>query len=163
MKKIFFNRNNHGFLLVEIIVASAIISIITFSIVSAAQKGLVLSERAMHQTQASYILEEGAEAVKTIRDASWNNISTLTVGTTYYLSFNTTTNTWSLSTTANKIDNYFTRKVQLSSVNRDVNDDIAASGTLDARTKKVDINVAWPGDGGTVSKSLTFYIADIFN
>lgn len=154
---------NKGFSLIEVVVASAIISIITFSIVSSAQKGLVLSQRALHQTQASYLLEEAAEAVKTIRDANWATISGLTVGTTYYLSFNTTTNIWSLSTTANTIDGFFTRKVQLSAVNRDASDDIASSGTLDSRTKKVNINIAWPGDGGTVTKSLDFYIADIFN
>lgn len=147
----------------EVVIASAIISIITFSIVSAAQKGLVLSLRALHQTQASYLLEEGAEAVKNVRDTSWSSISALTVGTTYYLSFNTTSNIWSLSTTANKVDNFFTRTVLVSSVYRDANDDIATSGVIDTYTKKVDINVSWLSDGGTVSKSLSFYITNIFS
>lgn len=163
MKNIFLKNKKSGFSLVEVVVASAIISIITFSIVSAGQKGLVLSQRAMHQTQASYLLEEGAEAVKTIRDTSWATISALTVGTTYYLAFNTSTNTWSLSTTNNTIDGFFTRKIQFADVYRDVNDDIASTGTLDSRTKKVDVTLSWPSDGGTVTKNLSFYIADIFN
>lgn len=163
MKNIFAKNANKGFSLVEVVIASAIISIITFSIVSAAQKGLVLSLRALHQTQASYLLEEGAEAVKNVRDTSWSSISALTVGTTYYLSFNTTSNIWSLSTTANKVDNFFTRTVLVSSVYRDANDDIATSGVIDTYTKKVDINVSWLSDGGTVSKSLSFYITNIFS
>ncbi len=163
MKNNFYKNSNKGFSLVEVVVASAIISIITFSIVSAASKGLALSQRALHQTQASYILEEGAEAVKTIRDASWTNISALTIGTTYYLAYNNTTNTWSLSTSANTIDSFFTRKVQLSEVNRDANDDIASTGTVDTRTKKVDVNVSWLSSGTTVSKTLSFYITDIFS
>ena len=53
MKNNFYKNSNKGFSLVEVVVASAIISIITFSIVSAASKGLALSQRALHQTQAS--------------------------------------------------------------------------------------------------------------
>ena len=117
----------------------------------------------MHETQASYLLEEGAEAVKTIRDGSWATISNLTVGTTYYLSYNTSTNAWSLSTTANTIDNFFTRKVMLTAVNRDANEDIAASGNPDTRTKEVSVTVTWPYSGTTISKTLSFYLADIFS
>lgn len=154
---------NKGFSLIEVIIASAIISILTFSVTSASQKGLLLSQRAMHETQASYLLEEGAEAVKTIRDGSWATISNLTVGTTYYLSYNTSTNAWSLSTTANTIDNFFTRKVMLTAVNRDANEDIAASGNPDTRTKEVSVTVTWPYSGTTISKTLSFYLADIFS
>jgi hypothetical protein len=109
------------------------------------------------------LLEEGAEAVKSIRDANWSTISGLTIGTTYYLSYNTSSNAWSLTTTPSTVDS-FTRTVVFSSVNRDSNDDIAAAGTLDARTKEVTITVSWPAeDGRTLSKSLSLYIADIFN
>jgi predicted O-linked N-acetylglucosamine transferase (SPINDLY family) len=49
-------------------------------------------------------------------------------------------------------------------VNRDANDDIASSGTLDARTKKISITVSWAvSDATTTSKTLDFYISDIFN
>lgn len=151
-----------GFALVELIVASAIISVTTFALISAGQKGIVLSERALRQTQASYLLEEGAEAVKSIRDASWATISGLTVGTTYYLSYNTSTNVWSLSTTADTIDSLFTRTVVLTAVSRDSNDDIASSGTTDIRTKQVTVTVSWPSADGILSKTLSLYIADIF-
>lgn len=152
-----------GFSLVEIIVACAIIAVTAVSLLNVSEKGLELSNRALRQSESTMLLEEGAEAVRSIRDASWSNISSLTVGTTYYLAYSTNTNTWSLITTPNTTD-IFTRTVVVSSVNRDTNDDIASSGgTLDSRTKKVTITVTFPDSPiDTVSKSLSLYIADIF-
>ena len=149
-------------MLIEVLVACSIISIVTFGVFSAAQRGIQLSQLALRETQASFLLEEGVESVKTIRDTSWTTISNLTLGVAYYLSFNTTNNTWSLEITPNTTDN-FTRTVVFSDVYRNSNDDIASSGTLDVRTKKVSVNVAWPSSSGTASKTLSFYLADIFN
>lgn len=158
-------KYNSGFSLVEVLVACAIISVMIFALMSAAQKGILLSSNALKQTQASLLLEEGAEAVKSIRDANWTSISNVTLDTTYYLSYNTNTNLWSLSTTPTAlIDTIFTRTVTLSQVFRDANDDIASSGTVDTHIKKVTINTSWTAsDGTTFSKNLSFYLADIFN
>lgn len=161
-----YQQNNHGrsygFALVEVLVACAIISTSVFAIMSASAKGVELSSRALQYGQASYLLEEGAEAVKTMRDAAWSNISSLTVGTTYYLSYSTSTNLWSLSTTSSTID-AFTRTVVFSAVSRDSNDDITTSGgTIDTRTKKVTVTVSWATASGNLSKTLDFYLVDIF-
>lgn len=163
--KFFSKKNNSGFTLVEVLIACAILSLCILALMTASSKGIQTSSQALRQTQAGFILEEGAEAVKTIRDASWSNISSLTTGTTYYLSFSTSTNAWSLSTTvAPTIDSIFTRTIVLSAVNRDSNDDIASSGTLDTRTKKVTVTVSWPiSDNTTSNRTLDFYISDIFN
>ncbi len=158
------SKNSSGFALVELLIACAIISLVTFTIVSAGGKGVELSNQALSQTQASFLLEEGGEAVKIIRDNAWSNISALTLNTNYYLSYNTGTDVWSLSTTPSVIDNTFTRTIVVSAVNRDSNDDIVASGgTTDPNIKKVVVSVSWPGVSGTISKSLTFYVADIFS
>lgn len=162
------NKKNYkgGFSLIEVLIACVIISTSTFALMSASAKGNQLSVKAVRQTQASFLLEEGAEAVKSIRDADWANISGLTVGTTYYLSFNTGTNVWSLGTTpTSPVDSIFTRTVVFSAVNRDANDDIVSSGgTLDARTKMVTVSVSWTTSGGEASsKDLVFYLSDIFN
>lgn len=158
MKKFIFKK---GFVLVEVIIACAIITTITFAVFSSASKGISLSNLALRHIQASYLLEEGAESVKVIRDTSWTTISNLTIGTTYYLSFNTNTNLWSLTTTPNTTDS-FTRKIVFGAVSRNSSDDIATSGTNDPRTKKVTITVSWPSGSGTASKTLIFYLADIF-
>ncbi len=157
-------NKNLGFTLVEILIASAIMTTMIFALISAVQKGIQLSYYALKQTQASLLLEEGAEAVKSIRDANWTNISSLTLNTDYYLSFDNGTNVWSLSTIPTAIiDSIFTRKVLISSVLRDGTDKIASSGTLDIGTKKITITTSWPiSDGTTFSSNLIFYIANIF-
>jgi type II secretory pathway pseudopilin PulG len=158
------NKKSYGFALVEVMISCAILSTVTIALLSYAQKGLELSNLSLRQTQANYLLEEGGEAVKTIRDANWSNISGLTLDTNYYLSYDTSTNVWSLSATPSLVDGIFTRKIVFSAVYRDSNDDIVASGgTLDTGTKKVTVTTSWAGgDGASTSKTLTFYISNIF-
>lgn len=158
----FKNKYNIGSALVEVMVACSVFSILSFSLISATNKGINLSNVALRQVQASFLLEEGAESVKIIRDNSWSNISSLNTATNYYLSFNNTNNTYSISTTPNTIDSFFTRSIVFSDVRRDSNDDISATGTVDAGTKMVTVTVSWPSAGVTLSKSLSFYIANIF-
>ncbi len=161
-----YKNYSKGFSLIEVLIACGIISVCIFALMTTATKGIQLSNQALRQTQASLLLEEGGEAVKSIRDTNWTTISSLTVGTTYYLSYSTSTNTWSLGTSVQSpIDSLFTRTVVFTAVNRDSNDDIVTSGgTLDARTKKVTVTVSWPSyDASTTSRTLTFYISDIFN
>lgn len=171
-KKIKKIKKSQGFTIIEVIIACTIISVTVFALMSSAQKGIVLSGRALRQTQANTLLEEGAEAVKSIRDNNWANISGLVLGTNYYLFFDTTNNLWTLSDSSitpsgfiptYPIDSTFTRTIVVSSVDRDGSDDIVDIGTLDERTKKITINVSWPEPGETASKDLIFYLADIFN
>jgi Tfp pilus assembly protein PilV len=170
MKNIFLKNkrgllnSKAGFSLVEVLVACAIISLTIISLMSAAAKGIELSYRAVKQVQASMLIEEGVEAVKSIRDNSWDTISALDLDIEYYLSFDINTNTWSLSIDPTApIDDVFTRKVVFSSVDRDENDDIVSSGTLDEKTKKVNVTVSWLSQNETVSRSINFYLIDIFN
>ncbi len=166
MQKIYFKSKEKGFTLVEILIGCAIMTTMIFALMASAQKGINLSDKALKQTQANMLLEEGAEAVRSIRDSAWSNISGLTLDTNYYLSYNTSTNVWSLSTTPSAtLDSTFTRTVVVSQVLRDATtEDIASSGNVDSRTKKITITVSWPtAEGTTISKDLPFYIADIFN
>lgn len=154
---------NRGFTIIETLIACAIISVSSFAVISATQKGIELSNQSLRNVQAGLLLEEGVEAVKTIRDNGWSTISSFSVNTDYYLSFSTNTNTWSLGTTQTGIiDGLFTRTIVFDPVYRDANDDIASSGSLDVSTKKVTVNVSWPRGSGSSSKTITFYIADIF-
>lgn len=150
-----------GFSLVEIVVAASIISVALLAILGIANKAIVTSQRSLNTYMASTLLEEGVEAVRTIRDGSWSNISSLTAGTTYYPSFSTSTNLWSLSSTASTVG-IFTRTVTITAVNRDANDDIAVSGTNDPGTKLVTVSVSWPQGTTTASRTIQFYTFDIF-
>ncbi len=159
------SKNSYGFALIEIMICCAILSAVTIALLSYAQKGLELSNQSLRQTQAAYLLEEGAEAVKTFRDDNWTNISSLSLDTNYYFAYDTTSGTWSLSQTPNIINGIFKRIVVFSAVARDSNDDIVASGgTTDTDAKKVTITTSWvSADGSASSKTLTFYIFNIFS
>lgn len=147
-----------GFFLIEVIVASSIITVVLILLVGSIQNTVEVSQRALERTQASFLLEEGAEATKAIRDTSWNSISTLNPGTSYYLSYNGTA--WVFTTTPNTIDR-FTRTVVISNVSRDSADDISASGTNDADTKLVTVTVSWTASTGVQTRALALYITNI--
>jgi len=147
--------------MVEVIVAISIIVVSVLAAMSVTQKSIFVSRQALHVKEASFLLEEGAESVRIIRDNSWNNISALNVGTDYYLIF--LGQTWTLSSTPSSVG-IFTRKVNILNVNRNVStDDIANLGTYDPGTKLTTITVSWVDGGETLSKTLSFYIMDIFS
>jgi prepilin-type N-terminal cleavage/methylation domain-containing protein len=152
-----------GFSLVEVLVAASIISVSLLSVITLANTSLTMSKRSLNTYLASTLLEEGSEAIRSIRDTGWSNISGLSLGTRYYPSFSTGSNTWSLSTTPSTVG-IFTRSVVFSAVARDVNDDITSSGgTTDTGTKLATITVTWSENGTSVSKTLQLYITDIFS
>ena len=154
-------KDQRGFGLIEVVVASAIITVSLTGLVFAGQQSLRFSRSNLLEMQAATLMEEGAEAVKLVRDEGWSNIGALNVGDDYYFSF--VSGDWTLSTTANTIDD-FTRTVVFEDVYRDGNDDISASGsTLDEETKFVTVTVDWNFRGGARSIDSSFYIANIFD
>ncbi|HEY4493936.1 MAG TPA: hypothetical protein VJB95_00680 [Candidatus Paceibacterota bacterium] len=163
-KRIFlkkFRRMNKGFMLVEVLIVTAIITVAILAAMAVSQKSIYVSRQAFHATQAAFLLEEGAEAVRILRDNGWSNISNLNTATTYYPEFSG--GTWTLSVTASTVG-IFTRTVNVADVNRDDSTgDIASAGTDDPGTKLFTITVSWPEGGTTITRTLPFYIMDIFS
>jgi type II secretory pathway pseudopilin PulG len=157
--KILKRQKNKGFSVIEVVIVCSILSICVFALMSSSAKSIQVSNQSLRQAQATLLIEEGVEAVKTIRDNAWTNISNLTNNTNYYLSFN---NTWSLATTPNTIDGIFTRNIVFYPVYRDGDYNIASSGTLDQGIKKATVTVLFNNSSGVVSKSLSFYVSNIF-
>lgn len=147
--------------MVEILIATSIIAVSVLAAMAVTQKAVQVARQTLHTAQASFLLEEGAEVVKILRDNNWTNISALTLNTEYYPVF--TGGTWTLSGTPQTIG-IFTRTVEVSSVLRDnTTKDISESGTADPQTMLVTVTVSWQEGGTVVSKSLSFYLADIFS
>ncbi len=149
-------------MMIEILVAVSIIAVFVLAAMNVAQKSIVVARQSLHTSQAKFLLEEGAEAARIVRDNAWANISALVVGTNYYPTY--TGGTWTLSATSNTVG-VFTRKVVLANVNRDdtSKDIVASGGTLDDGIKLVTVTVSWLEGSTTVSKTLQFYLADIFS
>lgn len=158
-KNLFSNKK--GFMMVEIVIVASIIAVAFIAIIAVAQKSLQVGRQSIHVSQANFLLEEGAEAVRIARDNAWTNISNLTLGTNYYPTFSG--GTWTLSTTPSTVG-IFTRKVVLSAVNRNAGTgNIDPAGTLDTGTKLVTLTVSWQEGGITKTKTILFYINDLFS
>jgi len=158
--KSFFQQ---GSLMVEVIVVVSIVTVSILVALTVAQKSIYLARQSLHHSQSAFLLEEGAEAVKVIRDNAWSGISSLTLSTDYYLSFSGGTwTTWTLSTTPSQVG-AFTRRIVFSSAYRDANQDLAPSGTLDDQTRLVTVTVSWTEGAQTLSKTLQFYLTDLFS
>ena len=152
-----------GFELVEVVLASAVLSLSLLAVIAIGGRSIIVSRKALETYTASTLLEEGAEAVRTVRDGGWINISGLTGGTTYYPVFNTGTNSWTLSTSpSDGTVGIYTRSVVMSAVNRNASDDISDTGSDDPGTKLFTETISWD-DEGPRSETLSFYLMDIFS
>ena len=162
MKIFVSTKKQSGFGLVEMLVGAAVLSVSLLGISSFFQKTLEVSSLTQSAVQGDYLLEEGIEVVKLLRDAGYaNNIAKLSTTTPTYLVWNGTN--WATSTTNTFIDGRFERSILAGEVARDVNGDITTFGTFDPNTKLITVTVAWQARGATTTKTIQTYITNIFN
>ncbi|MBI2109066.1 MAG: prepilin-type N-terminal cleavage/methylation domain-containing protein [Parcubacteria group bacterium] len=157
----------NGFGLIEILVASAILSASLVTLTASSQIAFRLMKESLERTQAGFLVEEGVEVTRILRDDAWSlNIAPVPTGVEMYFVFASSTNTWTLESAAPPlIENLFTRRVVFDDVyRRDSDGEIIDEGSLDPKTldpdtRKATIEVLW-GDG----RNVTFetYIANIF-
>ena len=160
MKRI-LKTSQSGFGIVEVLVASVIISLVLVGLHATTVQALRLVQQSTKRTQATFLVEETIEVLRSQRDAGWaSSLGTLSSGTDYFLEFDGTA--WNTTTTNVFIDDLFERKFVIENVYRDANDDIAASGTLDPSTKKINVTVSWFSQTGTTTQNISTYITDLF-
>lgn len=142
-------KDKKGMGVVEVLIATAIFSGMLVGFVWISRISFRLVSENARRSQVRFLLEEGLEAVRTIRDRSWSsNIAPAVLETAYYLTFSG--GAWSLSVTSpGLIDGVFSRTVVLSEVYRRISDDdiVAATSTeskaVDPGTRRVTVKVAW--------------------
>ena len=148
----------------EVVIATSILLVVFISLVAVYNYYIGVSINNIPLVKSSYLIEEGIEAVKTLRDTSWSSkIAPLTLGAEYYIVYNSATASFdaTLSPQGN-IDGIYQRTFVLSSVNRDSNSDIQASGTDDPNTRKVTVTVSWSNGSATTQKRQSTYITNLF-
>ena len=151
----------HGISLVEALIGIAIIVAAVIAAFLYYGIALKVAKQSTDRVQAAIILTETAEALRTMRDAGWSNISSLSEGVEYSMNFTGTS--WQATTTPQLVESRFARTFSISPVYRDGNDDIVISGgTLDPETKRFLIKVEWVNSGGFSSES-QMYLANIFD
>ena len=154
--------NHEGFGLVEMLIGAAALSVAMLGVSNFFQATLVASRTTQSLIQGDYLLEEGIEAAKLLRDSSYmSNFGKMSTTTTYYFSWSGTD--WATTTVSNLIDGRFERKLAITDVRRDANSDIASSGTYDPDTKLIEVSVSWSGQTSTTTRSIQTYVTNIFN
>lgn len=150
-----------GFALVEIIIGSSIISVGIIAAITSFNTYLNYAFSNQKNVQASYLLEEGLEAVTGFRDKGWSTyISKLSTTTTYYLTFSGTS--WATTTSPQYVDGEFLRSININDVKRDASDNISTSGTYDPNTKEVVATVSYSQGHATTTKSISTYITNLY-
>jgi len=157
-------RKNNGISLVEVIVAASILTLIVTSIMVAITNFSILSNRALYQVKADFLLEEAAEAIQAMSYNSWDDIKALD-GYTQALIFDAVDNRWEANVYEEGVNGEidgFTRTFITQAVDRDANDDITESGTLDPGTRLVTVTINWIQSSKVLSRDLSLYIFDIY-
>ncbi|HEY4497967.1 MAG TPA: type II secretion system protein [Candidatus Paceibacterota bacterium] len=152
-----------GFGVLEILVASAVISTAFVSLFFV----FVLSQRAVfrasEKVRANFIAEEGLEVMRHLRDRSWGaHLAGLTADTNYYLAFDAENSAWGITASnPGLIDGVFDRTVRVTPVMRDVGSDdvVESGGVVDPDTWKVAVVVSWSSN----PVSAETYINDMFD
>lgn len=155
--------NVGGSALLEVLFGISVVSIVLLSLLGAYNVYLKNAFRLTEKVQASFLAEEGIEAVRVIRDSGWDSgLGSLVSNTPYYFSFEG--GTWKATTTSVVVDSRFWRTFRVSAVNRDQNDDIMiGGGASDPNTKKVEVAVSWYSGGATSTVSISTYITNLFS
>lgn len=158
----------NGFSIVEILVAVAVLVASFVSVITAFQVAARHGRGTMEQVQAATLAEEGIEAMTTLRDAGWGNVSSLTAGAAYDLVFNGSA--WPTTQMPQIIDGVFRRTVVVNNVyRRDSDRDIVSADssdtkTIDSGTKKITVRVSWatttPSGGG--ERVMETYLMNLF-
>jgi hypothetical protein len=158
------NYNAHtkkqGIGMIEIIVGIGIFITVIISVVSAYRFLMRFSGMTSRTVKAHYLLEEGAEVARILRDSGWDMFTSLALDTPYYLARKG--NSWEATTTTQVIEDGFYRTMLLSEVYRDASGDIAISGTLDSGMRFVTISVSWLRGTSTTTRSMSLYLANLF-
>jgi prepilin-type N-terminal cleavage/methylation domain-containing protein len=165
MRKPKIKTSNSGFSLAEVLVGASIISVALVAILNAYGYLIRAEIGSAKVVKATYLLEEGVEASRYLRDKGWSStIAPLGTTTNYYLYLSVSNGIadWQATTTKQIYDGIFERTVTFGSVYRSsITQDISSTGVFDSDTRKVTVSVSWPGiSGGTTTKSLSTYLTN---
>ena len=123
--------------LVEVIIAVSIFVIIAGSSVVVVLGSFITSRLAEDETQAASLAVEGIEAVSSIKNKSWDNLTDGNHG------LSNSGNEWTFSESED-INGKYARVINVSSVLRNNSDEIVDSdGASDNDTKKITSTITW--------------------
>lgn len=144
----------------EVVVVSAILSVVSLAFLGTFAVISRFHEKNMRVIKAELIAEEGIEALRLIKSAGFSNLSSLTPGQKYY--FALATSSWSVTTTPEVVDEMFYRHFTTSRVERNVSNDIVSSGgTIDSNVLLLKVHVDWTWRNATNTATYESYLTNI--
>lgn len=157
-----------GFTLLEAIIGLGIVVSILTGLLALYAKYVSAFSRTPNAIVAQYLLEEGMEVVRMMRDNSWSNsLAKFSTTTPTRIIFSTTTSAWATTTQNVFVQGLFERTVSVADVRRDdVTKDITTSpsnSTFDSGTRLVTIQVSWQDGPATTTKTLSGYLTNLFS
>lgn len=170
----FFKKQNTAFMTLEVLISAFIISLAVLATMDITQRSIYLSRLTFHGSQAVFLNQEGAEALRIMRDNNWTNWvdsgnpgdgvpdASPSVGTIYYFKFQN--GTWMLTTnSAYETVNDVKRKVIFFGAKRNAStkDVASCSSGCDSNIRGVTINTNWIEGTTYHDKLLQFYIFQI--
>lgn len=146
-------RLQSGQTVVEVLMAIALSAIMLPALATALVASREGRAQEAERLQATALARQADEAVRSVREKGWTNISSLTAGSPYRPAIDTSpANSWELVAGAETIGT-FTRQVVATDVQRNSSGQIVTSGgTVDSSTRKITITVSWtqPASGSVV-------------
>lgn len=146
--------------LVEVVIGVTVLTFVIIGVVASYQFLVRYSGTTANVVKAQFLLEEGLEVARILRDTDWGTFSGMTIGAPYYLTLSGSV--WEATTTPVVIDTSFYRTLQFSTVYRDAQNDIADSGTPDPDARLVTVTVSWREASGTTTRALSGIFTNIF-
>jgi len=124
--------------LIEAIIVMGLCAIILPALLTGLMSSREGKAQQQQRMQAVYVLNETVDAIRSVRERSWEAFA---INGTYHTA--TFSGTWILSPGSTTIDG-FTQQITIGDINRDSSGMIVESGgALDPSSKKVDISISW--------------------
>lgn len=126
-----------GFTLIEVLLTLVIVTVFMGAAVILFLSTFEGTKTTVDYTRASFLVNEGIEAIHAIRDTNYINLEDGTYGLIR-------DNGYSLISAPEIIDDVYERTVTVESVYRDANGNIAPTGDPDPETKRIIVEVTFP-------------------
>ncbi len=149
-----FFHSQLGQTLLEVVIVMAIFVVMASGIISALLSSSHSAQESGRYLVANGYIEEALQAVRSIRDRDWSQVTNGTHG------FSTANGFYEFSGTSDTLGIY-TRTTTIENVYRfgGITGPIAGSGTLDSNSKRVTINIRWQTSLGLIKNiDSVFYV-----
>lgn len=150
-------RKQKGNLLLEVVLALAIIGILLGSATAYPYNLTRTSVEIASRRQANVLAEEAVESLRGIQYENWTLVPNSPYSNPYRVEKNVSG--WFLTSGSETIGE-FRREILFSDVRRDVNGNISSAGSIDPYTKKAEVTVYWNSPVGELNTRLITYLSN---